>query len=247
MWTIEKDHHASGAVNVFESGGVPVLVRRAGLYPRAICADGRSTATEPHVLVTISWGSCGDDCYFCGVTVEAVGNWRGSRRQALQVFSEIDYATARRNPSPDHWIAVGESKVSEALAALADIADQYAAADQIVARSREYAVPLSRSAYLAACAALGVEAMTDAECLGYGVKYGCFAFPEYAAQYVARMHLAMRRMEQIEQDRKVPDQIQQAAAAHRPAQEGQLWEPCELCGREPVYMPLHRCDRCWPK
>lgn len=27
---------------------------------------------------------------------------------------------------------------------------------------------------------------------------------------------------------------------------GQLWEPCG-CGREPVYMPLHLCDRCWPE
>lgn len=29
--------------------------------------------------------------------------------------------------------------------------------------------------------------------------------------------------------------------------EGQLWEECERCGREPCYMPLHLCDRCWPK
>ena len=27
---------------------------------------------------------------------------------------------------------------------------------------------------------------------------------------------------------------------------GQLWEPCENCGKEPVYLPLHRCDSCWP-
>lgn len=31
-----------------------------------------------------------------------------------------------------------------------------------------------------------------------------------------------------------------------PKKEGQLWEECERCGREPVYMPLHLCDRCWP-
>ncbi|MGP9551763.1 hypothetical protein [Halomonas sp. AOP42-D1-22] len=28
---------------------------------------------------------------------------------------------------------------------------------------------------------------------------------------------------------------------------GQLWEPCVSCGSEPVYMPLHRCEQCWPK
>lgn len=25
----------------------------------------------------------------------------------------------------------------------------------------------------------------------------------------------------------------------------QLWEQCE-CGEEPVYLPLHKCDKCWP-
>lgn len=27
---------------------------------------------------------------------------------------------------------------------------------------------------------------------------------------------------------------------------GQLWEPCPRCGAEPVYMPLHLCESCWP-
>lgn len=32
-----------------------------------------------------------------------------------------------------------------------------------------------------------------------------------------------------------------------PKKTGQLWEECPKCGREPVYMPLHLCDHCWPK
>lgn len=32
-----------------------------------------------------------------------------------------------------------------------------------------------------------------------------------------------------------------------PKKTGQLWEECPRCGREPIYMPLHLCDRCWPK
>lgn len=32
-----------------------------------------------------------------------------------------------------------------------------------------------------------------------------------------------------------------------PKKTGQLWEECPRCGREPVYMPLHLCDHCWPK
>lgn len=37
-----------------------------------------------------------------------------------------------------------------------------------------------------------------------------------------------------------------AEPAFTPMQ-GQLWEPCEKCGEEPVYLPLHRCKKCWPK
>lgn len=30
-----------------------------------------------------------------------------------------------------------------------------------------------------------------------------------------------------------------------PEMKGQLWEPCQ-CGDEPVYLPLHLCEKCWP-
>ena len=26
---------------------------------------------------------------------------------------------------------------------------------------------------------------------------------------------------------------------------GQLWEKCK-CGAEPIYLPLHLCEKCWP-
>ena len=32
-----------------------------------------------------------------------------------------------------------------------------------------------------------------------------------------------------------------------PKKTGQLWEPCPLCGQEPVYMPLDLCAHCWPE
>ena len=33
-----------------------------------------------------------------------------------------------------------------------------------------------------------------------------------------------------------------------PSKGGQLWEDCEYCGSEgPVYEPLHRCAKCWPR
>lgn len=38
-----------------------------------------------------------------------------------------------------------------------------------------------------------------------------------------------------------------AQATGGPRKTGQLWEECPRCGREPVYMPLHLCEHCWPK
>jgi hypothetical protein len=29
--------------------------------------------------------------------------------------------------------------------------------------------------------------------------------------------------------------------------QGQIWEECEQCGNQPVYLPLLLCDDCWPK
>lgn len=37
------------------------------------------------------------------------------------------------------------------------------------------------------------------------------------------------------------------AVSAGPRKTGQLWEPCEQCGREPIYMPLYLCEHCWPK
>jgi hypothetical protein len=31
-----------------------------------------------------------------------------------------------------------------------------------------------------------------------------------------------------------------------PGATGQLWEECECCGREPIYMPHMVCVACWP-
>ncbi len=42
---------------------------------------------------------------------------------------------------------------------------------------------------------------------------------------------------------KCPDNVVNAG----PRKTGQLWEECPNCGREPIYMPLHLCDHCWPK
>jgi ribosomal protein S14 len=110
---------------------------------------------------------------------------------------------------------------------------------------------VSRTEYETACGAVNVGALSDDECQSYGVRYGDFRYPQYDPDHIVKMHLAYLRMcaldEAEEQEKRQAEAERQPAAAHPPSKTGQLWEPCEVCGREPVYMPLMLCDRCWPK
>jgi len=46
---------------------------------------------------------------------------------------------------------------------------------------------------------------------------------------------------------KCPEGQQPQQQQTGPKKTGQLWEECPQCGNEPIYMPLHLCDSCWPK
>jgi hypothetical protein len=46
---------------------------------------------------------------------------------------------------------------------------------------------------------------------------------------------------------EVPEALEKYVKSQGPEMGGQLWEECERCGREPVYLPLLLCERCWPK
>lgn len=247
MWTIKQDFHASGAIAVFERDGVPVLLARTGRYPQAVADDGRSTKDIPHVLISVGGGSINGVQYFNEVTVRAVGTWHNGRRRELLVFSDVSYDGTRQDATADRWIELGVSKIADAVAVLASMDGQYEAAAAIMARAGKYEAPMSRGEYEAACGACDVEALSDADCLSYGVKYGDFSFPEYPAEHVAKMHLARRRMQQLESEREAAEPARPVQPDAKPVQMGQLWEACERCGAEPVYMPLHLCDRCWPK
>lgn len=250
MWSIKQDYHASGAIAVWEKDGTPVLVAHTGRYPQAVADDGRSTRYVPHVLISIGGCSIDGVQFFSGVTVHAVGPWQGGRRRELVVFSAPADGGSRLDTTPDQWVAMGGSKIVDAVGVLASIGETFGAADAIVARAWSYQSPLSRGEYEAACDSLGVQALPDSECLGYGVKYGEFSFPEYAAEVVAKMYLAQLRLAQVEAERVAadnPTRLVQPAATRHIERSGQLWEACERCGAEPVYMPLHLCKSCWPK
>lgn len=232
MWSIEKNYHASGVIELFEQDGVPVLVAQAGRYPDAVSDDGRSTKETPHVLISVHKG----------VAVYAIGEWHHSYRRQLKVFAIQDDACI------DEMILVGKSKIKDAICELQRMNEKYDEAAEIVTQALKYEKPFARDEYEVACVTCSVEPMSDADCLGYGVKYGDFTFPEYTAKHIVKMHLAMRRMQWLMADEANNRALHVATLPESKLQKGgQLWEPCERCGAEPVYMPLHLCDKCWLK
>lgn len=247
MWQVRDDSHADGCLSVFGADDeVPVVVARAGRYPQAVSPDGKTTAAVPHVLISIYHGYDGGSHYFNGVVVDAVGELAGGRRRAIRVYSDVDHGGARSTSAPDAWVEAGLAWVEAARRELAGMDERYAAAEQVVGRARAYARPLSRGEYEAACATCAVAPLSDDECMGYGVRYGDFSFPEYSAEYVLTMRLARLRQQRLDAERDAPMPAP-APPTTVPGKSGQLWEPCERCGRELVYMPLHLCGTCWPR
>jgi hypothetical protein len=246
MWSIQQDHHSQGAIDVFEVEGAPVLIHGVGTYPTAISADGRSTQSEPHISISVYEYSVGHERFFNGVEVYAVGVWHRGRRRTKQVYSDVVYGLERRDTAPDKYIEMGKAQLTQALPTLRNLDALYAEADAVIAQVRRYTGPLSRAQYEAACAENGLDPLTDHTCQGYAVLYGDFGFPEYPATKVVAMRLARLRMQSIEAEQKNARAAEERTPPAETLKEGQLWEPCERCGAEPVYMPLNLCDKCWP-
>lgn len=256
MWKIkEDDYWKDGAIEVLEDR-VPVLIKRTGTYPVAVSDDGRTTENgkgyTPHIEISISGGSGGGTKFYSGVTVLAVGRWQrnGTRRQMI-VFSKQSYDRNMEKATPERFIQLGKSYIDQAIDLLGKMDELYEAAKEFVERAYRYSGPFFRDEYEAICAACEVDALPDDEIFSsYAVKYGDFQFPEYSAEHIAKMYLAGQRNLQLEKEAKEIREKQRAAAADEfmsVKREGQLWEPCEQCGKEPVYLPLHLCDNCWPK
>jgi hypothetical protein len=108
---------------------------------------------------------------------------------------------------------------------------------------------LTREAYQKACKEVNQEPMTDEKCDSYGVKYGVFHYPQYDPETIIKMQLASLRLMKINQEKeeKAKNQPKKQYEAMPTKMTGQLWEECEICGDEPVYMPLHLCEKCWSK
>jgi len=152
-WSIQDDYHSSGAIEVFEYDGVPVLVTRGGRYPTAISDTGLSTKDQPHILIAVAGGySSLHGEYYSWVTVAAEGTWDDcGHRRMLPVYSESTHDEAVYTLSPDPWIEKGKQHLDKAVKTLHGIDAAYQNYQQILERGDSYQRPLTRAEYETAC------------------------------------------------------------------------------------------------
>lgn len=136
-----------------------------------------------------------------------------------------------------------EAKRHLDLEAFRQIPASYQAAYDRIVQSEPYRGALSRAEYESACQALGVACDPDDRCS----EWGEFGYPAYAPDEVVRHRLNQWRALGIRKEANARAQAAPLPPEAIPEPNGQLWEPCEQCGKEPIYMPLHVCQDCWPK
>jgi hypothetical protein len=118
----------------------------------------------------------------------------------------------------------------------------------VVSAMLKLPVRLDRAAYENACTVYGVTPLDDQETTQF--CRGDYDLGTYFATAAARRDLGIPNT--LHQRRGFFVEAQQRAIAAAPApvasfpsMNGQLWEDC-VCGAQPVYMPLHLCQKCWP-
>lgn len=239
-----------GAFKVLVHQGVPVIVRRAGTYWDAR-SDEQSTKTAAHIVISIGWGAINGVVYYgdCDVSVIGARPTVADSRKVMPV-KKMRFEPELHEKTPDHSIAVGMSHLDEAVKVLLSLDETFQKAKDQLAFLDGVAAILERSEYERLCEANGVKRRSDADCSSYGVQHGVFSFPEHDVGTIAEMEMARRRLRGVEREQAGNGaglEVADREAGQETKKEGQLWEACEKCGAEPVYMPLHLCARCWPK
>ena len=236
---------------VLAHGSIPVLLGSTGRYAEFVSEAGESSAERPHVKVSfaeaMSQGPQGIDRWVGSVYVEAVGALEDGRRKTLRAVSQ-QCQPARSEADIQALIDSLAPHIANALDLCSRIDEVYAGASQRLAVIKQVEGQCAtREGYEAACNTAEVEALPDEEIIqSYGIAYGHFSFPEYSPDVIIKMALAHRRMMALKKEAEAEVFVEAHAPAATLAKGGQLWEPCR-CGKEPVYMPLHLCDACWPR
>lgn len=113
---------------------------------------------------------------------------------------------------------------------------------------------LDRKTYEMLCKKFGVKPVQDKELSGYyGIRHVNFSMSHYNSpkpgyrESAISGQLGQQRFFAIEREMKSKSVVSARAAMAGPvARDGQIWEPCVKCGKEPSYLPLHLCKKCWP-
>lgn len=243
----EGIYWSKSLIEVLECDGIPVLVHSVGSYPHAVNRDGVLSSATQNAAILIGGHAINGVEYFSGASIRITSPPPGGAGyHRHKIIWNKQLPKGEELLAPDALIAEAKNHLEELPQAFVTMDAEYDASEQRIREGWQFKSPLTRENYEAACLTLSVRVLSDEECDSYGVKYGDFTYPHYDADHIVTMHLAFRRLQAIQKEQKTPapTPVELPATAEK---QGQLWEPCECCGKEPCYMPLHLCDRCWPK
>ncbi|MGP9797028.1 hypothetical protein ACT3UJ_06685 [Halomonas sp. 86] len=244
VWVHENDPNKKNYNNHLEGlrviDGMPVLIRSVGQYPVAVNDKGETTRNKPHFILTYSESSKVGQGKYATLHLDGFAGHRQSGHPAMLTAWSKRFDEGVDDLKP--WIDEALKHVD--LRFIDSIIAQYDEADRRFQEAYAYPCKLSRAEYEQSCQELGVQAFTDEYCLK---GWGDFRFPQYSNEVVVAQVLAGRRRNGIKGElEQAMDSTAPAPKLSVPKPNGQLWEPCEICGKEPVYMPLHKCMDCWP-
>lgn len=259
-WTLSECRSAVSKVGIemaiLRQGSIPVALGVNNVKPELIAGTGETTRTRSYVLVNALEAFIQVDgvatSHVATVAITAYGE-ADARSHGRKTLPVVRYHRCHA-ATPEAFAEVLEclsSEIDRAVLLCSQIDALYADAEARTAIiSERRADCATREGYEAACVAAGIQALADSEILdSYGVAYGDFSYPEYEPEHVVRMGLAAARLKSLKADHEhaAREHALPTSSSIAPTQQGQIWEPCERCGSEPSYLPLHLCSKCWPK
>jgi hypothetical protein len=205
--------------------GVPVQIREGGHYPPL--NDDPGKRIDRYIDVVVEHNQCvpGHNNYVSGDVWSVTAVLPGSDYEHCGHFASREAASAG---------------IAAAWQIITDRGDDSARYAELVRRYGYYNnPPLSRADYEVLAHEIGFEPVPDSALPNEYFDPGFNPREAHPRLWTDMRRAAAVRAEQAAIEAKKPRQ-----PARKPWPEGQLWDECD-CGREPVYMPLHVCKRCW--
>lgn len=241
QWSLTNPSQLKLHFEWFLYKGILVKVHAAAQYPILMKKNGTFDNEVPQIEVILGHFPENNKDYYNDVTVRIYSPKKNYPAVMISVWKS---GPQPKSLSPDILVNLAEMQLSTAFDLLKNIGNLFKLAKARVKEARAFpTIFKTRSEYQLACDKLDVEALPDELCRSYGVQYGVYKFPDYNGDHCLTMKLARRRLRGLNNDTK-----SDAHPAEKPPYpEKEVWEHCKICGREPVYLPLHLCEHCWPK